>query len=574
MKFSRLLPFVFGALMAFFSFDAQAQRSGSKSANVEVTTVPTVPYAIVDKVAFFIHSDPDFFTLDDLRRYGGNIKIIKDGERLENMKFYSLGKEVQIVDDMATCVVDVALGPENTVGEPKIKSATNKGSDVKTYWAQLTHQLPVRVTISDANGNVIDGWEDASTNEIRYGNEKVATMESGMLGGLTYTSGMMTFSSPMDVRNNLRGYEGQRFIRRKAVLMQMSKVIDEMEQRLFFLNTKQKVNVYVGKGKHDYTALETAQEVAVDAFKEGNFDALEGPIATWQTWAEEVDFTDKKAKVTKKVATGLHLNLAAAHLYRNEFGMCGQEISKARGLAVGNDDALDECDGLLDRLMKRRRASIANPDFALPSEEEVIREKAPDFKSAIGKRSQNKDVAMIIAGNRYLEVGDILAEWSAEALSGSAESAASETAEMTMAQRLGAKLTTAIGGVSLTLNPLTDPDLVGQPLPVEVLAIPKLVSLDISGMKIGSLPANIDELSMLQTLGVSGNDLEELPASLANIPTLKRVIARNNKLTSVPAGMELIPELKMIDLKGNPFDDGAKVSTVRRFGEDVKIKLD
>ena len=53
-----------------------------------------------------------------------------------------------------------------------------------------------------------------------------------------------------------------------------------------------------------------------------------------------------------------------------------------------------------------------------------------------------------------------------------------------------------------------------------------------------------------------------------------RRIARNNNLISVPAGMELIPELKMIDLKGNPFDDGAKVSTVRRFGEDVKIKLD
>ena len=48
--------------------------------------------------AFFIHADPTFFTPDDLRRC--NIKIIKDGERLENMKYYSLGKEVQIVDDM------------------------------------------------------------------------------------------------------------------------------------------------------------------------------------------------------------------------------------------------------------------------------------------------------------------------------------------------------------------------------------------------------------------------------------------------------------------------------------------
>ena len=52
------------------------------------------------------------FTLDDLRRYGGNIKIIKAGERLENMRYFSLGREVSIVDDMPTCVVDVALGPE------------------------------------------------------------------------------------------------------------------------------------------------------------------------------------------------------------------------------------------------------------------------------------------------------------------------------------------------------------------------------------------------------------------------------------------------------------------------------
>ena len=564
------------AAVAFLatSTNLHAQRSGSKSANVELTTIPTVPYEMVDKVAFFIHADPTFFTLDDLRRYGGNIKIIKDGERLEAMKYFSLGKEVQIVDDMPTCIVDVALGPDQILGEPNIKSGTAKGSDVKTYWAEFAHELPVRITISDANGNIIDGWEETSTNQIRYGNEKVATMESGVLGGFSYTSGMMTFDSPMEVRNELRGYEGTRFVRRKAVLMQMSKVIDEMEERLFFIDTKQKVNVYVGKGKHDYTELETAQETAVTAYKEGNFDALDAPIATWNAWLEELDFVDKKAKVTKKVALGLHLNLATAHLYRNEFGPCGAAISAARGLAVGDQSKLNECDELVDRLLKRRRSQQANPGFEMPSEEAVEREKAPDFKSAIGKRSQNKDVAMILAGDRYSEVGDLMAQWEAEALSGSAESAATETAEMTMEQRLGAKLTGAIGGVSLILSPFTDGDLVGQPLPAEVLSIPKLVYLDISGMKVGALPANIDELSMLQTLVVSNNDLTELPATLANIPTLKRVVARNNSLTSVPEGMELIPELKVIDLKGNPFDDGAKVSTIRRFGEDTKIKLD
>lgn len=549
------------------------QRSGSKSTKIDITTLPTVPESIVDKVAFFVHADPNFFTLDDLRRYGGNIKIIKAGERLENMRYFSLGREVSIVDDMPTCVVDVALGPE-TYPEPQVKSASQKNTDAKTYYAVIDHNMPVRVTISDGNGNVLDGFEINTNNSIQYGNEKISTMESTPLGGFSYSAGRLSFSSPMELRNQLRGYEGQRFVRRKAVLMQLSKVIDEMEERLFFIETKHDIGIFVGKGKHDYTPLETAQAEALEAFKTGNFDALSGPMDVWSAWAQEVDFTDKKAKVTKKVATGLHLNLAVSHLYRNEFAECAQAISAARGLAVGENANLAKCDELLNRLMKRRRWTVANPDFVMPSEDEVEREKAPDFKSAIGKRSQNRDVAMILPGDRYLEMGDVLARWQSEFVAGSAEASASEAAEMTMSQRLGARLTNTLGGVSLALNPLIDSDLVGQPLPAEVLAIPKLVNLDISGMKMGALPENIDELNMLQTLIVSGNELNELPASLANIPTLKRLVARNNNLTGIPEGMENLTELKTIDVKGNPFDDGAKVQTIRRFGEDVKIKVD
>ena len=561
------------ALMLLSITPSWGQRSGSKSTKIDITTLPTVPESIVDKVAFFVHADPNFFTLDDLRRYGGNIKIIKAGERLENMRYFSLGREVSIVDDMPTCVVDVALGPE-TYPEPQVKSASQKNSDAKTYFAVIDHNMPVRVTISDGNGNVLDGYEINTNNSIQYGNEKISTMESGPLGGFSYTAGRLSFSSPMEVRNQLRGYEGQRFVRRKAVLMQLSKVIDEMEERLFFIETKHDIEIFVGKGKHDYTPLETAQAEALEAFKTGNFDALSGPMDVWAAWAQEVDFTDKKAKVTKKVATGLHLNLAVSHLYRDEFAECAQAISAARGLAVGENANLAKCDELLNRLMKRRRWTVANPDFVMPSEDEVEREKAPDFKSAIGKRSQNRDVAMILPGDRYLEMGDVLARWQSEFVAGSAEASASEAAEMTISQRLGARLTNTLGGVSLALNPLIDSDLVGQPMPAEVLAIPKLVNLDISGMKMGALPENIDELNMLQTLIVSGNELNELPASLANIPTLKRVVARNNNLTSIPEGMENLTELKTIDVKGNPFDDGAKVQTIRRFGEDVKIKVD
>lgn len=551
-----------------------AQRTGSKSTNLELTTIPTVPVDIVDKVSFFVHADADFFSLDDLRRYGGNMKIIKEGERLENMKYFSLGREVTVVDDGATCIVDVALGPE-TLGEPNIKSGPTKGNNSQTsYWAELTHTMPVRVTISDSKGNVIDGFEITTPNQIQYGNEKVSTMDTGPLGGFTYTMEVMTFDSPMDVRNNLYGVEGRRFLRRKAVLMQLSKAINELEDRLFFLETKHDVEIYVGKGNHDYLPLETAQEQALEAFKTMNLDALDGPIATWNEWATQVDFTSKKPKVSREVAMGMHLNLAVCHLYRDEFSLSAQAIAAARGLAEGDGAELAKCDALQARLTKRRRSQISNPAFEVPTKEEVEREKAPDFKDVIGKRSENKDVALIIPGDRYAQMGDILDRWKAEAVAGSAEATAGGTAEMTMEQRLGAKLTNTIGGVSLTLSPFTDPDLVGSPLPAEVLAIPQLVYLDLTGMKLGELPSNLDELSWLQTLIVSGNELNALPASLANIPNLKRLIARDNNLTELPAGLENLPELKTIDLKKNPFDDGGKVQTTRRFSEDVKLKFD
>ena len=55
-----------------------SQRCGSKNAKIDVTTIPSVPESIVDKVAFFVHADPIFFTLDDLRRFGGDLKIKVD----------------------------------------------------------------------------------------------------------------------------------------------------------------------------------------------------------------------------------------------------------------------------------------------------------------------------------------------------------------------------------------------------------------------------------------------------------------------------------------------------------------
>ena len=62
------------------------------------------------KVGFIVHADPGFFGLEDLRRWGGNAAILKEGERLAGMSYYTLGSEVEIVDAEPTLQVHVALG--------------------------------------------------------------------------------------------------------------------------------------------------------------------------------------------------------------------------------------------------------------------------------------------------------------------------------------------------------------------------------------------------------------------------------------------------------------------------------
>ena len=48
------------ALMLLSITPSWGQRSGSKSTKIDITTLPTVRESIVDKVAFFVHADPNF----------------------------------------------------------------------------------------------------------------------------------------------------------------------------------------------------------------------------------------------------------------------------------------------------------------------------------------------------------------------------------------------------------------------------------------------------------------------------------------------------------------------------------
>ena len=564
--------FFIGALSLLLAVPSFAQKTSKKTTKVQQVEFPTIPAEAALRIGFSLHADAGFFTLDDLRRYGGNMDLLKSsGERLSGMKYFTVGGEAEVVDVGPSVVVDVAIGPEQR-GVPVYASEPVKsGSEELTHWATVPCTLPMRVRIASLDGAVWDAFEVDGPLTVRYGNEKISTIESSK-GSFSYSKTVLRFGSQDEVRQGLDGLEGTRFVRRKAVLLQLSRVIDELETRLFFLEGKVDIAVYSGKGKHDYPELDAARDVALEAWSNGYFDGLSSPIDTWRSWAAKVDFTDRKAKVTRAVALGLHLNLAQAHLYRNEFTACAQAISDARALVLPGGEEKAFLDGLQNRLMKRRRALEANGSFAWDPETET--EKAPDIKNVVGKRSQNKDIQMIQPVDRYAEIGRDIAAWEAEAVAGSPEAAAGAASEVSLEQRLGGRLQQTIGGMMLQLSPLLDADLVGGPFPEEIFDIPNLVYLDISGMKFGALPVDIDRLSGLQTLVAQRNELAVLPESLGNLSALKKLFVGRNQLTALPGSLTKCTELKTVDIKGNPFPAGAIAQIEQMLGEEVKVKHD
>lgn len=550
-----------------------AQKWSQKKVKIEVVEFPTVPAEQVSRIAFNLFAEDAYFNLEDLRRYGGNMDLLKSGgERLSGMKYFTLGAEAEVVDVGPSIMVDVAIGPEKQ-GIPVFSSEKVKSSDgeVDTYWANVPCRLPMRVRIASPEGEVWDAFEVDRPLVVRYGNEKISTRSSSR-GSFSYSKGSLKFDTEEALRAGLESEEGSRFFRRKAVLLQLSNVINELETRLFFLEGKVELFIYSGRGKHDYTELDAARDVALESLENGYFEGLSSPMETWRKWAEKVDFTDKKAKVTRGLALGLHLNLAQAHLYRGEFTDCAQAISDARALVLPGGEEFVMLQVLQDRLMKRRRALAANGDFEMSADAE--REKAPDIKNVIGKRSENKDVRMIQPEDRYDEIGKDMASWASVAVKGSPEDAAAKASEITMEQRLGGRLQQTIGGMMLQLNPLTDPDLVGDDFPEEILAIPNLVYLDISGMKFGAIPDAIDRLAALHTLVATRNDLEDLPQSLGNLSGLKKLFVSKNELTGLPAALTRCTQLKTVDIKGNPIHPDTVSQLKQMFGEDVKVKHD
>jgi Leucine-rich repeat (LRR) protein len=81
---------------------------------------------------------------------------------------------------------------------------------------------------------------------------------------------------------------------------------------------------------------------------------------------------------------------------------------------------------------------------------------------------------------------------------------------------------------------------------------PSLKDLDLGRNALGAVPAPVWELGSLRVLSLRQNHLDALPRDVSRLAFLEVLDLSRNRLTTVPTELSLLKHLRVLDLTGNP----------------------
>lgn len=96
-------------------------------------------------------------------------------------------------------------------------------------------------------------------------------------------------------------------------------------------------------------------------------------------------------------------------------------------------------------------------------------------------------------------------------------------------------------------------------LPAELFQLTKLTHLSVRGNQLTSLPAEIGQLVRLEQLSLADNQLVNLPPEMGQLTGLTHLNLRNNELTALPIELTRLTSLTRLQLSGNPLPLPAEI---------------
>mgnify|MGYP006960966748 FL=1 len=191
--------------------------------------------------------------------------------------------------------------------DPVIKNSSLKNKDGTTtyeFWYEVVYTYPMAVRLEADGEEILNETYEAFETEKLYQTRK--------------------FKSDRALRKALPVNTVMQTVDNKAFKENMSYTNLQINETYAFMAKKRKTVVYTAKGKkHDYTDLTKAyiavEQGLVDYDANGENAEIKTAIAIWNSALEEMDLENKKARINRKVAFGLHLNQIEYNILINDY---------------------------------------------------------------------------------------------------------------------------------------------------------------------------------------------------------------------------------------------------------------
>jgi hypothetical protein len=422
-------------------------------------------------------------------------------------------------------------------------NATGKAQEVTTYYYQIDVTKPESFVLGrDANGKVVFASKVSETEMIKekFGYQKCKNFRSDNLKK-TWAANGGKFKQQISTK-----IENE--------LSELASVKAKEGVYPFYLPMN--FEVYYAKGKDvDYSELDKALEMAESAYKDIEKNGLnkksqgelQACITIWEKELKSKDLTNKKARINKDIAKGLHENCARAYAFIYQFDQAlehGRQVKVLFGNYSNNRTvALDQFISLMreQSIRLEKNPSIINDLQALNDLAQSFDKQKLDVK-----RLPVSSVEVLSKAYSAFAMDKQIAH--KEDMKNQEEKLIAEGKVNPYAKYVNKTAT----GTSILMN-LPPSSFSGIPelteFPKEICSMDDVDQVMIVSNKIERVPAEIVQMKSLNNLNLSGNAFTSIPTEICQLSELTKLNLSNNPITDFPKEIAQLKKLKKLNLK-------------------------
>ena len=556
MKLLFLLCFALSAALA----NTYGQKPTEKTIKLKNVNYPIVPLQDVKSYKVIINNGNIPVDLMDLKEKKGLTSKMQGWQDDINNKtpdYYSYTK-FNLDPSQPDAIIEFSFGTfrqiVKEIKEHKIpcvikgqKISKETMKECPAYFYEIKYSLPYVIRITDKKGNLILNEHNKEEGVDRFGFDK-----SGMSGFLKKQELETAYQNAIQ--------KNQFFMAEKALINKIEESEALIQGSFYYSRFTEKIDIVSATGKgFEYAALDQAQASAVAAYdklSKGDVDGaksdFEKAYPVWKKEAATVDMGNDNARINRKIATGIYLNLTYAYLNTWELDSAGSYLSDASRVGKFSNKG-EELIALSNLITKRKELLTAY------KVNKGINGKEVDAENLLEKIRVNQKNALynpLTNDNKY------------HAYTQSTQ----PKEELTQEQKIK-ELFNGLGGNSGGSSDKSNSKSNKFEERVQKTSFQGYVlilSAFLDG-KMDTLPQQICDITYLNELNISNNTLTYVPSDIGKLKDLKKLDLDNNKLTSLPAEIGMLQNLKMLSVKGNKIPK-EEIDKIQKMLPKCKIK--